>query len=255
MLSRTSTGFSVRKRKPRMRFCLVVASSTSRIGLPSRSDGASFSSTASSRSLASRSAGVPWRPDVDSFSMRFSMTDRSASTNSRSSRSRSRHASTDPSGCGTDGSSNARTTWSSSSAVRRRASWSAGISAARDRRLRSAARAGRRRSRRPATSRLGLKSSVSLVSRSSGTLTTPALTVMPPKPPVSASPRVSVLKTVVLPERASPTIATCILPSVAGVRVDEVGQRLAARGSARGCRRTARCCGRARDPTTTTCAA
>ena len=59
------------------------------------------------------------------------------------------------------------------------------------------------------TSRLGLNISVSLVSRSSGTLTTPTLTVTPPKPPVSASPRVSVLKTVVLPERASPTIATC----------------------------------------------
>ena len=37
----------------------------------------------------------------------------------------------------------------------------------------------------------------------------PQFTVIPPKPPVSASPRVSVLKTVVLPDRARPTIATC----------------------------------------------
>ena len=56
---------------------------------------------------------------------------------------------------------------------------------------------------------LGLEQRGQRVSRSSGTLTTPVLTVSPPKPPVSAWPRVSVLKTVVLPERASPTIAIC----------------------------------------------
>jgi hypothetical protein len=40
-------------------------------------------------------------------------------------------------------------------------------------------------------------------------LTTPTLTVTPPNPPVSAWPRVSVLNTVVFPERARPTIAIC----------------------------------------------
>ena len=59
------------------------------------------------------------------------------------------------------------------------------------------------------TTFFGLKISVSRSSRSSGTLTTPMLSSRPPKPPVSAWPRVSVLKTVVLPDPASPTIAIC----------------------------------------------
>ena len=44
---------------------------------------------------------VPWRPLVESFSIRRSTTARSARMNSRSNRSRSRWASTLPSGCGT----------------------------------------------------------------------------------------------------------------------------------------------------------
>ena len=77
----------------------------------------------------------------------------------------------------------------------------------------------------------GLKISASRSSRSSGTLTTPTLSVMPPNPPVSAWPRVSVLKTVVLPEPASPTMAICTRHGRAGSsrrRVDDVEQRLAA---------------------------
>ena len=130
MLSRSSTGFSVRNRKPRMRDDSSASSPRSRIGRPSVSAGRIRSRTTSSRSFASRSAGVPWRPLVRSFSTRFSTTDRSASVNSSSSRSMSRQASTLPSGWATAGSSNARTTWSSASALRRRASWSAGMSAA-----------------------------------------------------------------------------------------------------------------------------
>ncbi len=61
-----------------------------------------------------------------SRSRRRSVIDRSASMNSRSSRSRSRAGSTLPSGCGSAGSSNARTTWSSASESRSRARWSAG---------------------------------------------------------------------------------------------------------------------------------
>ena len=57
---------------------------------------------------------------------------------------------------------------------------------------------------------LGSEDAVSRTRRSSGTLTTPVLTVRPPKPPVSAVPRVRELKTVVLPERARPTMAICI---------------------------------------------
>jgi len=45
--------------------------------------------------------------------------------------------------------------------------------------------------------------------RPSGTLTTPTFIVKPPKPPVSAWPRVNVLKTVVLPLPVKPTIAIC----------------------------------------------
>src|SRR5436189_4579663 len=59
---------------------------------------------------------------------------------------------------------------------------------------------------------------------------------MPPKPPVSAWPRVNVLKTVVLPDPASPTIAICTprcyrpgcrRGSVPGAGVDEIDQLLA----------------------------
>src|SRR5207245_4619663 len=83
----------------------------------------------------------------------------------------------------------------------------------------------------------------SLSRRSSGTLTTPTWSSIPPKPPVSAWPRVSVLKTVVLPDPARPTMAICIdrlsltplrgllaaSGSVAGGGVDHVEQRLAGR--------------------------
>src|SRR3954470_14235510 len=90
----------------------------------------------------------------------------------------------------------------------------------------------------------GLKISASRLRRSSGTLTTPTLSWSPPKPPVSACPRVSVLNTVVLPDPASPTIAICIgrsyrplsflgpgtaNPSVPGGRVDDVQERLTGR--------------------------
>src|SRR5436190_22908977 len=77
----------------------------------------------------------------------------------------------------------------------------------------------------------GLKISASRLSRGSGTLTTPTLSVTPPNPPVSAWPRVSVLKTVVLPEAARPTMAICMSRSsqrsVAGARVHHVEERLA----------------------------
>src|SRR6266566_7372468 len=56
----------------------------------------------------------------------------------------------------------------------------------------------------------GLKIAASFSRRSSGTLTTPTWSSIPPKPPVSAWPRVSVLKTVVLPDPARPTMAICI---------------------------------------------
>src|SRR3954447_27005873 len=57
---------------------------------------------------------------------------------------------------------------------------------------------------------LGLKIAASFSRRSSGTFTTPTWSSIPPNPPVSAWPRVSVLKTVVLPDPASPTMAICI---------------------------------------------
>src|SRR3954454_863742 len=79
----------------------------------------------------------------------------------------------------------------------------------------------------------GLKMPARVSRRSSGTLTTPTLRVTPPYPPVSAWPRVRVLKTVVLPDPASPTMAICIRGlspgSVARARVDHVEQRLAGR--------------------------
>ena len=59
------------------------------------------------------------------------------------------------------------------------------------------------------TTFFGLKISASRSRRASGTLTTPTLRVSAPNPPVCAWPRVSVLKTVVLPLPASPTIAIC----------------------------------------------
>src|SRR6478752_9027901 len=79
----------------------------------------------------------------------------------------------------------------------------------------------------------GLKIAASLSSRSSGTLTTPTWSSIPPNPPVSAWPRVRVLKTVVLPDPARPTMAICIRGlspgSVARARVDHVEQRLTGR--------------------------
>src|SRR4051794_11970511 len=79
----------------------------------------------------------------------------------------------------------------------------------------------------------GLKMPARVSRRSSGTLTTPTLRVTPPYPPVSAWPRVRVLKTVVLPDPASPTMAICIRGlspgSVARAGVDHVEQRLAGR--------------------------
>src|SRR3954452_25057771 len=79
----------------------------------------------------------------------------------------------------------------------------------------------------------GLKMPARVSRRSSGTLTTPTLRVTPPYPPVSAWPRVRVLKTVVLPDPASPTMAICIRGlspgSVPRAGVDHVEQRLARR--------------------------
>ena len=141
MLSSTRTGFSVRKRKPRMRFCSSSPSSMSRIGLPSLAP-RSASEHCQLALVGLALGGVPVAPVVESFSMRFSITDRSASTNSRSSCSRSRQASTEPSGCGTDGSSKARTTCSSSSAARSRAVGRPGSPMPLSRRPRVAARAG-----------------------------------------------------------------------------------------------------------------
>ena len=130
MFSSTSTGFSVRKRKPRMRLGLVlgqleVAHAACPRAAPARCARAPRARARWPRARPACRDG----PVVCSFSMRFSTTPRSASTNSRSSCSTSRHGSTEPSGCATAGSSKARTTCSSSSAVRSRASWSAGISA------------------------------------------------------------------------------------------------------------------------------
>src|SRR3954454_13282864 len=77
----------------------------------------------------------------------------------------------------------------------------------------------------------GLKMPARVSRRSSGTLTTPTLRVTPPYPPVSAWPRVSVLKTVVLPDPARPTMAICMRGlspgSVARVRIHHVEQRFA----------------------------
>src|SRR6185295_18587355 len=147
---------------------------------------------------------------------------------------RSRAASTLPAAWGRAGSSNARTTWSSASESRRRARWSAGSSSVPTRPSEDAGGAGRSTYVTSAwTIFLGLKISASRSRRSSGTFTTPTLRVTPPYPPVSACPRVSVLKTVVLPLPASPTIAICIWGlspgSVPGVGIHDVEQRLAAR--------------------------
>src|SRR3954470_181484 len=78
---------------------------------------------------------------------------------------------------------------------------------------------------------LGLKIPASVSSRASGTFTTPTLSVTPPSPPGPAWPRVSVLKTVVLPDPARPTMAICMRGlspgSVARVRIHYVEERLA----------------------------
>ena len=116
-LSRTRTGFSVRNRKPRIAFASSASRPRSRIGVPASRPSWMRRRTTSSRSFASRSAGVPWRPLPFRRSSRRSAMARSASMNSRSSCSRSRAGSTLPAGCGMAGSSNARTTWSSASAV------------------------------------------------------------------------------------------------------------------------------------------
>ena len=71
----------------------------------------------------------------------------------------------------------------------------------------------------------GWKISARRSSRGSGTLTTPTWSSIPPKPPVWTLPRVSVLKTVVLPDPASPTIAIC-MASVSGRGVHPVVERL-----------------------------
>src|SRR2546430_309482 len=49
---------------------------------------------------------------------------------------------------------------------------------------------------------------------------------MPPNPPVSACPRVSVLKTVVLPDPARPTMAICMTRCYPGSRHEPSGGRL-----------------------------
>src|SRR5664280_2342231 len=226
-LSRMRTGFWVRKRKPRRCFSSSGSSASSRIGWPSTSRARSRSRRGSSRSFASRSAGVPCRPEPRSRSSRRSTTARSARTNSRSSCSRSRHGSTDPDGCGSAGSSHARITCSSASASRRRARCSAGSSSVPTWPSVDAGGAGRSTYVTSAwTTFFGWKMPASRSSRGSGTLTTPTWSSIPPKPPVWTFPRVSVLKTVVLPDPASPTIAICI-PSVSGPGVHPVEQRLA----------------------------
>src|SRR5262245_40131326 len=138
---------------------------------------------------------------------------RSARMNSRSSRSRSRAASTLPSGCGCDGSSNARTTWSSASESRSRARCSAGSSSVPTWPSDDAGGAGRSTYVTSAwTTFFGLKISARRSRRASGTFTTPTFRVSAPNPPVCAWPRVRVLKTVVLPLPARPTIAICTAP-------------------------------------------
>ena len=89
-LSRTRTGFSVRKRKPRMALLSSASRPRSRIGVPASSPAWMRRTTTSSRSAASRSAGVPCRPLPLSRSSRRSAMARSARVNSRSSCSRSR---------------------------------------------------------------------------------------------------------------------------------------------------------------------
>ena len=59
--SRTRTGFWVRNRKPRMAFSSSASSARSRIGEPASSPAWIRRTTASSRSAASRSAGLPCR--------------------------------------------------------------------------------------------------------------------------------------------------------------------------------------------------
>ena len=106
---------------------------------------------------------------------------RSASMNSRSSRSMSRLGSTLPSGCGLAGSSNARTTWSMASESRSRARWSAGSSSVPTWPSLDAGGAGRSTYVTSAwTIFLGLKMPARVSSRASGTLTTPTLRVTPP---------------------------------------------------------------------------
>src|SRR3954452_852653 len=78
----------------------------------------------------------------------------------------------------------------------------------------------------------------SVSNRGSGAFTPPTLSVTPPKPAVSAGPRVTVLKTVFLPEPARPTMAICMgrssQRSVAGARVHHVEERFARGESAEG---------------------
>src|SRR5712671_1684393 len=131
--------------------------------------------------------------------------------NSTSSRSMSRAGSTEPSGWGLAGSSKARTTCSSASESRSRARCSAGRSSVPTWPSLDAGGAGRSTYVTSAWMIFfGLKIAASFWRRSSGTLTTPTWSSIPPKPPVSAWPRVSVLKTVVLPDPARPTMAICM---------------------------------------------
>ena len=74
-LSSTMTGFWVRNRKPRIAFSSSASSSRSRIGRPASSPVLRRRRTTSSRSLASRSAWVPWRPLPASRSSRRSVMD------------------------------------------------------------------------------------------------------------------------------------------------------------------------------------
>ena len=128
-LSRTRTGFWVRKRKPRSAFSssAIEPGVADRVAVDEADPDPLQDRPPRARSPRARPAcrGDRCRGAAPGAGR---PSHRSARTNSRSSCSRSRQASTDPAGCGWCGSSQARTTCSSASASRSRPRCSAGSS-------------------------------------------------------------------------------------------------------------------------------
>ena len=211
-LSRTSTGFSVRKRKPRMAFASSASRSRSRIGVPASRPSWIRRSTTSSRSAASRSA---WRavPAAALEPLEPALGHGQVGEDELEVEPLevARRVDAARPGAGWPG---PRTRGRRGAAHPSRAAARGGRPAAPRSRPGPPIEAGGAGRSTYVTSAwtifFGLKISARRSSRSSGTLTTPTLSVTPPKPPVSAWPRVSVLKTVVLPDPASPTMAICI---------------------------------------------